>query len=302
MIYDVLILGGGTAGLAAALYCSRFNLNSLLITKEIGGTGNEAHKVDNWIGEPGISGFNLMKKFTNHIKKLKIPLIEDEIISIKKSSKDFTVKTKNNSYNSKTIIYAMGMSHRKLNVPGEKEFSGKGVHYCYTCDGPLYGGKTVVVVGGSDSAVSAALMLKDYAKKVYVIYRKKELRAEPVSKDKVYGNPKIEVIHNATITKLSGDKFLDSIKLDNGTKMKVDGVFVETGSIPNSQICKKIGINLDKDDFVNVKTNLSTNVPGIFAAGDITNSTKLKQFITSAAQGSIAAQSVYFYLQQNKNL
>lgn len=301
MIYDVLILGGGTAGLAAALYCSRFKLNSLLISKVIGGTGNEAHEVNNWIGEPGISGFDLMKKFINHVKKIKIPLVEEEIINIKKTSNGFTVKTKNNSYNSKTIIYAMGMSHRKLNVPGEKEFSGKGIHYCYTCDSPLYRDKTVVVVGGSDSAVLAALMLKNYAKKIYVIYRKEKLRAEPISKDKIYNDPKIEVIHNTNIIKLFGNKFLDSIKLDNGVEMKVDGVFVEIGSIPNSNICKKIGVDLDRDDFVKVNNDFSTNVSGVFAAGDLTNATTLKQFITSAAQGSIAAQSVYFYLQTNKD-
>lgn len=298
MIYDVLILGGGAAGLAAALYCSRFKLNSLLICKDIGGTGKEAHEINNWIGEPGISGLDLMKKFINHVKKIKIPLIEDEITNIKKNSKGFIVETKNNSYNSKTIIYTMGMLHKKLNIPGEKEFSGKGVHYCYVCDGPLYSNKTVAIIGGGDSAAMGALMLRNYAKKIYVVYMEKDLIAEPITREKIYKDPKIELINNSEIIEIIGDKFVNSIKLKEGKEIKVDSVFFEIGAIPNSKICKKIGIELDKDNFVKVNNNFSTNVPGVFAAGDVTNATTLKQLITSAAQGSIAAQSVYFYLQK----
>lgn len=295
MIYDVLILGGGTAGLSAALYCARFKLNCLLITDVIGGTGNEAPKVDNWIGTPGISGLNLMKNFIAHVKSTDVSLVNDTILNIKQNSKKFSVKCKNGNYYSKTIINAMGMSHRKLNVPGEKEFSGKGVHSCYVCDGPLYKEKIVALVGGSDSAALGALFMANYAKKVYLIYRGDKLKAEPINKNLILKNSKIEVIYNSDISKINGDDFVNSISLGN-KELKIDGLFVEIGFIPNSKLCGDLGIKLDKRSFIKVNSNLATNIPGFFAAGDISNSTSLKQFITSASQGSIAAQSVYLFL------
>ena len=170
-MYDVIILGGGAAGLGAALYSARYALNTLLIAKEFGGTGLIAHKVDNWIGEPGIAGIPLMNKFVDHVKQYNVPMVQAEVKSITKNDdKTFTVKA-DKTYKTKAIIYAFGMTHRKLNVKGEKEFSGKGVHYCYTCDGPIYKDKNVAVIGGSDSAGLGSLFLADYAKKVSVLYR-----------------------------------------------------------------------------------------------------------------------------------
>ncbi len=296
-LYDTIIIGGGAAGLGAALYAARFMLNTICIAKEFGGTGNIAHLVDNWIGEPGVSGFDLMQKFIKHVKQYNVPLVEDEVTEIVKEGKNFVVRTKSGTtYMGKTIIFTMGMVHRKLNVSGEKEFEGKGVHYCYTCDGPLYGGKIVAVVGGSDSAGLGSLMLKDYAKKVYVIYRGEKLRAEPITAQQVYGSPKIEVIHKANIVEIRGDKFVTSVKLDTGKEIKLDGVFIEVGHLPLSDIPQKLGVKVDDHGFVHVDRTQATNVPGFFAAGDITNATSLKQFITSASEGSIAAQGVFLYL------
>ena len=296
MIYDVLIIGGGAAGLGAALYSARFGMKTVMLSKDFGGTGNVAHQVDNWIGEPGISGMNLMKKFINHVKQYKVPMITGEVMSIKKGKSGFKVLTKDKkTYESKTVIYAVGMDYKKLKVPREKEFEGKGVHYCYTCDGPLYGGKVVGVVGGGDSACLGSLMLKDYAKKVYIIYRKDKLGAEPITVKNVQKEKKIKVIYNSNVVEIVGDKFVTSVKLDTGKEIKLDGVFVQIGHIPLTSIAKELGIGLDHG-LIKVDKNQETNVNGFFAAGDLTNATGLKQFITSVAEGSIAAQGAYYYI------
>jgi len=688
---DVIIIGGGAAGLGAALYCARFTLKTTVLAKEYGGTGNIAHLVDNWIGEPGIAGSDLMQRFLSHVKEYKVPLIEAEVTSIEKTAKGFAVQTKEKKkYESKTILFANGMTHRKLGVPGEKEFSGKGVHYCYTClvpgaeiitnpdvkdiqllndekvlthegrysqflekvevpysgevlsiipryfygetkvtpqhrvlavkktwkyskslterlklipdwieasdlkkgdyvaypilkgikdifyldlhrylpeklidgdfikeqnwsptakklpkqvelsggllrlfgyyiaegnlghngidfsfnnkeevyvkdiqflllqifglegkvtregkvlgiycysrvlrdlfktlfgeyahakkipqefmflpkdkqmelvkgmwrgdgclrekdfcyvtsskklayqlklillrfgiiprfeirlkeklkssyihnreikfnhdkyhiyisgaylekgekilgiphprtksrnrimnygwtdqnyaylpirkiqssyysgkvydltvenahsyttsnlcvhncDGPLYRGKTVAIIGGGDAAALGTLFMNGYAKKIYVIYRGGKLRAEPISAQKVYKMKKAEVIHNTNIVEIYGEKFVKGIKTDTKKDIKVDAVFIEIGHLPLNDLAKNIGVKLDEKGFISVDKNHATNIPGVFAAGDITNATSLKQFITSAAEGSIAAQGVYSYLQK----
>ena len=297
---DVIIIGGGAAGLGAALYSARYRLDTSVIVKEIGGTGNEAHKVDNWIGSPGISGIELMENFVNHVKSYNVPLEVGEVSSVKKEGDKFLVSTKDKSYESKALILAMGMTHRKLEIPGEKEYDGKGVHYCYTCDGPLYGGKTVAVIGGSDSAALGALFMAAHAEKVYVIYRKDKLRAEPVSSENVYKHPKIEVIHNTNLTEIYGEKFVTGVKTDTGKEIKLDGVFVEIGHMPNNELTKEIGVEVDEKGFIKVDKKFKTNIFGVFAAGDIVNSISLKQFITSAASGSIAAQSAYLYLKRRE--
>ena len=297
---DVIIIGGGAAGLGAALYSARYRLDTSVIVKEIGGTGNEAHKVDNWIGSPGISGIELMENFVNHVKSYNVHLEVGEVSSVKKEGDKFLVSTKDKSYESKALILAMGMTHRKLEIPGEKEYDGKGVHYCYTCDGPLYGGKTVAVIGGSDSAALGALFMAAHAEKVYVIYRKDKLRAEPVSSENVYKHPKIEVIHNTNLTEIYGEKFVTGVKTDTGKEIKLDGVFVEIGHMPNNELTKEIGVEVDEKGFIKVDKKFKTNIFGVFAAGDIVNSISLKQFITSAASGSIAAQSAYLYLKRRE--
>ncbi|MBT4576748.1 FAD-dependent oxidoreductase [Candidatus Woesearchaeota archaeon] len=297
---DVIILGGGAAGLGAALYSARFSLDTICIAKEMGGTGNIAHKVDNWIGEPGIGGMALMDKFIAHVKEYKVPLITDTVKEIKKIEGGFEVICEKESYQGRSVIFAMGMKHRELGIPGEKEFSGKGVHYCYTCDGPLYKDSTVAVVGGSDSAALGAIFMKDYAKKVYVVYRGDKLRAEPFNSEQVYADDKTEVIHNANVVEVLGDKMMTKVKLDNGNELELDGLFIEIGHIPLNELAVNVGVKLDSHGFIEVNKEGATNVEGFFAAGDITDSTKLKQFITSASEGSIAAQGVYNYITRLK--
>ena len=187
----------------------------------------------------------------------------------------------------------MGMKHRHLNVPGEDKV---GVHYCYTCDGPFYRGRVVGVVGGSDSAALAALMLRDYASKVYVIYRRDKLRAEPISSKKVYNDEKMEVIHNANVVEVLGEGRINAVKLDNGNTLELNGLFIEIGQVPLNVFAKNIGVEVDERGFIKVGKDHSTNVVGFFAAGDITDASNLKQLITSAAEGSKAAQGAYRYL------
>jgi len=297
-MYDVIILGGGAAGLGAALYSARYKLNTLLIAKEMGGTGLIAHKVDNWIGEPGIVGIPLMQKFIDHVKSYKVPVVSEEVTDIKKNKDGTFIVKADKTYKSKSIIYTLGMKHRELGVPGEKEFSGKGVHYCYVCEGPLYQNKTVAVIGGSDSAGLGALFLADYAKEVYVLYRKDKLRAEPITAEQVYKHKKIKVIHNVNVKEFFGDKFLKGVKLDNGKETRLDGVFIEVGHVPLNELARTLRVEIDKNGFIKVDRAQKTNIKAFCAAGDITNANTLKQFITSAAEGSVAAESVYRYVSQ----
>lgn len=297
-MYDVVIIGGGVAGLAAALYSARFMMKTLVLAKDFGGTGNIAHRVDNWIGEPGITGPELMEKFVAHVKSYNVPMVEADVLAVKKKGKNFVIITNKKKFETKTIIFANGMSHRKLGVPGEKGFAGKGVHYCYTCDLPIYRGKIIAIIGGSDSAALGTIFAEKYAKKIYVIYRGEKLRAEPVSAAKVYKMKKVTVMHNTNVVEIYGDTVVRGIKTDTGKNVKLDGVFVEIGYIPLSDLAKSLGVNLNDYKFIKVTKNQETNIPGIFAAGDISDATTLKQFITSASEGSIAAQSAYFHVRR----
>lgn len=296
-MFDLVIIGGGAAGLAAGLYAARYKLNVEIIAREFGGTGNIAHLVDNWIGDPGIGGFDLMQKFVAHVSAYNVPMVSDGVKIVEKHDKSFSVVLEDGSrHESKMVLFANGMQHRKLGVPGEAEYQGKGVHYCYTCDGPLYKNKVLGVVGGGDSAALGSLFLAEYATHVSVIVRREAMTAEPVSAERVAGNKKITIVPSSNVTAIAGDgKKVTSITLSSGSVMQLDGLFVEIGHLPLSDLAKNTGVALDARGYIEVDRAQRTNVPGVFAAGDITNATGLKQFITSAAEGSIAAQSAYNY-------
>jgi len=287
-MYDVIIIGGGPAGVAAAIYSQRYKLKTLLITKNTGGMVLDSHLIENYPGFTKISGVELSKKFEEQIKQLNIEKIEAEIIDI---DNNLTLTDKNNNkYETKNIILALGTEKRKLNVQGEEKFLGKGVSYCYTCDAPFFKDKTVAIVGGSDSAAKAALLLADYAKKVYIIYRKENLRCEPHYLEKIK-NKNIEILNNTEIKEIKGTNFVESVTLTN-SKLKLDGVFIEIGTIPATNLAKKLNIELDENNYIKVNNKQETNIKGVYAAGDITNQL-LKQIITAAAQGAIAANSIF---------
>tara|TARA_Y100000310_G_scaffold101298_1_gene99300 strand:+ start:4040 stop:4951 length:912 start_codon:yes stop_codon:yes gene_type:complete len=297
--FDTLIIGTGCAGFGAAIYCGRFNLKTLILGKIMGGTINTTHSVENYPGFAQIGGMALANKLKEHAMKYDITLKEEKVTKIKKQATLFNISTKENNYLTKTIIFCTGTKVRKLNIPGEKEFTGKGVHYCALCDGYFYRNKIIGVVGGSDSAAKEALLLSQYAKKVYIIYRKEKIRAEPISYNKVIENKKIEIITNTNILEIKGDKFVNQIIFDKPYKGKkefnIDGLFIEIGRLPLSSLAKDLGIKTNQKDEIIIDRKSKTNIPGLFAAGDVVD-TAFKQAITGVAEGVMAAHSAYNYL------
>jgi thioredoxin reductase (NADPH) len=296
-MYDVIILGAGFAGYTAAIYCARYNLKTLVIAKQPGGAIVNSSKVENYPGFKSIPGFELMQKFEEQAKEFGAEMLVNEVIGVVKEKSDFKVVTRDqNGHLAKAIIIATGTERRKLDVPGAKEYDGKGIHYCATCDAAFYKNKTVAVIGGSNSAAHSALLLGRHARKVYVIYRGNDLRCEPMVKDQMKDQSHIEIMCGYNVTHVHGKDFVEKVTLDKPYKDKhelaVDGLFVEIGSVPSSAIAKELGVDINPGHEIVVDAHCATNVKGIFAAGDVTN-TILKQGITAAAQGAIAATSAY---------
>ncbi len=292
MAYDIIIIGGGPAGLTAAIYARRYEMKTLVIAKEMGGQLANAPHVDNYPGLPDTSGFDIMKKIEEHAKKLKAETIDEEVVEIKEGFKVIT--REGHEYEAKAVVVATGTERRHLNVPGEKEFLGKGVSYCATCDGPLFRDAVVGVVGGSDSAAKEALLLAEYAKKVYIIYRRGKIRAEPATAHEVEANPKIEMVYNANVTKISGDAMVKSVELDTGKTLELEGLFIEIGGVPVGSLVEKLGCKLNERGEIEMDMECKTACPGIFAAGDVTPA--WKQAVVAAGYGAVAAYSAYNYV------
>ena len=303
-MYDLIVLGAGPAGLSASIYASRYKINHIVVGNVFDGSLSKAHKIENWPGEKSIKGSDLIMKFYDHAKSLGLEIIQEEVVEISKDDSIFIIKTNlSKVYKSKAILITLGTKHRKLNISGEKKFLGKGVSYCAVCDGAFFKDKTVAVAGGSNSAAMAAEMLSECAKKVYVIYRKQSMRCEPVILERLEKSSKIEIIYNTNITKVSGDKKVELIEINNkyngGNKIKLDGLFIEVGSIPFVDLAKGLGVKIDKSGCIIIEASGSTNVEGIYAAGDITNgSNGLRQIVTAVSEGAIAATSIYKYLKK----
>ncbi|MGB9748587.1 MAG: NAD(P)/FAD-dependent oxidoreductase [Candidatus Woesearchaeota archaeon] len=300
--YDLIILGAGPAGLSAGIYAARYKLKTLVIGESIGGYASDAYEVENYPGFRRISGFELMEKFRQHAEDLGVKIKQGSVVDIRKGYTLFNVRdSDNNIYKAKALIFAMGTKRRNLNIPKENDFIGKGISYCATCDAPFYKDKVVGVVGGANAAVRSALLLAEHASKVYIIYRKDRLRAEPVLIDAVLSNPKIEVIYNSSVVELLGKESLEGVKLDTSKELKLEGLFVEIGGMPSVDLAKILGVKIDNEGYIVVNPDQSTNVEGIFAAGDITtNSNKFQQIITAAAEGAVAANAVYEFLKKQQ--
>jgi len=297
-MYDLAVIGGGPAGLSAAIYGARYVLNTLLITKDHGGAIAEAHLVENYPGYESISGMELSEKFRKQAKKLGVEIKDEEAEGIKKEKGFFLI---NNKYKAKKVILAVGTTRRKLNIPGEDEFIGKGVSYCATCDAPFYRDKVVGVVGGSNSAARAAQLLSEYAKKVYIIYRKEKIRAEPLLAKQIGKNPKIEIINNTNIREVKGEKFVNSVVFDSGEVFMLDGVFIEIGSVPAVALPKELGVKLDDNGYIVVDGAMRTNAEGVYAAGDITTGSNMwRQVVTACAEGGLAASSAYIDIKKEE--
>jgi len=307
-LYDVVVVGGGPAGLTATLYSVRFGLKTVCVSEDFGGTLNEAGEIDDYPGIPSINGPELAKKFEEHVRKYGAPLIRDSVTEVSKSSDDlFEVKTRGgNVFKAKAVIIAVGSKRRKLGVPGETEFAGKGVSYCAACDAPLFRGKVVAVVGGGNAALQSALLMTVYASKVYLIHRRTQFRAYEVYVKLIKSNPKIELVLNARVKSIGGDKSVKWVEVEDVVtgetrKLDVEGVLVEIGSEPPKEFLSKIGLELDSYGYVVVKPGQKTNIEGIFAAGDCTGGPykkKFDQIVIAAAEGALAASSAYEYITQ----
>ncbi|MEM2955028.1 MAG: thioredoxin-disulfide reductase [Candidatus Nanoarchaeia archaeon] len=292
--YDLVIVGTGPAGLTAAIYATRYKLKTLVIGKGAS-LASYAYKIENYPGFSNISGTELLKKMKEQATALGAKIIEDEVKNIKKIKTGFVTYTQNKKYNSKTIILALGTERKKLNLPEETKFIGKGVSYCATCDAPMFKNKIVAVIGGSNAAAMSALLLAEYAKKVYIIYRGSQLRAEPIQIEKIKKNKKIEILYNSEIKKIRGKNFVESIILNDKKKLEVQGIFIEIGNVPSTYLSKKLNVQTDKEGFILTNQAMETNVWGVFAAGDIRKK-PLRQIITAASDGAIAAFSAYQYI------
>ncbi len=303
--YDLIIVGAGPAGLNASVYASRYGLKNIIIGEVSGGLVTQTNEIGNWLGEKNITGYDFTKRAVEHVKSLGAEILPATVNKIKKKGTGFKLILSNGQeFTSKTVLIAVGSTHRKLGVVGEEELLGKGVSYCATCDGFFYRNKTVAIVGGSDSAVSAGLFLSNIANRVYLIYRKDKLRAEKFWIDLIEKNKNVTIIYNTNIKKIVGGDRVEKIKLDkpfNGhMELKVAGVFIEIGFEPNVEMARKLGVKLDKDEYIKVDNSGKTSVAGIWAAGDITTgSNKFKQIITAAAEGAIAVNDIQNYLKNS---
>lgn len=305
--YDFIIIGAGVAGLSSAMYSARLGLKTLCLGSSfsselaLGGVITTTDIVENYPGFIKLTGTELADKIREHAESYDLVKIKDERVeSITKSKSSFLAKTSNLTYQAKAILFATGTKWRKLEVPGSKELENRGVAYCALCDAPLYKNKVVAVVGGSDSAAKDALLLSEHVKKVYIIYRKDKIRAEPINIKRIEQNKKIEIINNTNITQIIGTKKVEKVILDksynNSKELTLDGVFVAIGHIFLSDLAKPLGVKLnDKGEIIIDHKNSTTNIPGIFAAGDVADK-PFKQAITGVAEGCTAAYSAYEYI------
>lgn len=303
--YDVLIIGGACAGLAAATYGARRAMNVLVITKDIGGQIATTPSVENYPGIDFITGPGLSQDMLVQAQKWGAEVVYDEVTSIKKhGERDFEITGFQGTYKGKSLILAYGKTPRSLNIPGEREYSGRGVSYCVTCDAPLYRNRNVVVVGGGSSAMEGALILAKICTKVYLVHRRDEFRGEAILLEQINAEPKIELVLSHTPEEVLGDgEYVTALKVksvkDSTTKdLTVDGVFVEIGFVVNSGLIKEL-VELDRMNQVITNKKMETSTPGVFAAGDLTDS-PYKQAVISAGEGATAALTAYSYVNDGK--
>jgi thioredoxin-disulfide reductase len=301
-IYDLIIIGGGPAGMTAGIYAARQKINTLLLAKDFGGQmAKKAVGIENYPGFEEISGFELIRKFENHLKKQKVDIKIDEAKQVKKVGKNFVVITKSkNKFESKAVIVASGADPRPLEVPGEKEFLGRGVSYCTTCDGPLFENKIVAVIGGGNSAFESAIYLSKIAKKVSILEYEDRVKADVENQEVLLKTGKTQIITSVEIKEIKGKKFVESIfyqdrKTGKKFVLPVDGIFVEIGYQPATSFVKGLVDFNERDEIkVNFET-FETKTSGLFAAGDV-NTGPYKQIITAAGEGAKAALAAYDYL------
>ncbi len=303
-MYDVLIIGAGCAGLSAAMYCARKQLNVGIVSIDVGGQLNLTSHIENYPGSDAMSGFELGQKFYEQAEKFGAKFVNGKVARIEKlQDSTFELTVADEKLQSKSVILSFGKVPRKLGIPGEDKFMGRGVSTCAICDAPLYKGKKVVVIGGGNSAFEAALDLSVIAEKVFIVHRSESFRADEVTVGKLRKAANVEFVLNATLTEVLGDKFVSAAKVKGIVSneeriLNVDGIFLEIGFIVDDSLVKGlVSVNERKEIIVNDKGE--TSCPGIFAAGDATN-TPFKQAVVAAGDGCKAALQCYSYLNGGK--
>lgn len=300
-IYDLAILGAGPAGICAAIYATRGKMNTLWLEKKFvqGGQIVDTYEVDNYPGLPGITGLDLGEAMVKHAEKLGIEPKREAVLSIEEEDGVRVIRTKKNRYRAKAVILACGAAHRQLEIPGEEELSGMGVSYCATCDGAFFQDGTVAVVGGGNVAAEDAILLSRICKKVYLVHRRDELRADKVLQEKLFKCTNVEIVWDNIPTVIEGSDKVEALKVRNvksneETEIAVDGVFIAVGITPNTEKFKEL-VDLDESGYIIAGEDGVTSTPGIFAAGDI-RTKNLRQVVTAVSDGANAVASVQHYL------
>jgi len=306
MIYNLIIIGAGPAGITAGIYAARLKLNPLLIAKTFGGQmTRKTVAIENYPGFEEISGKELIEKFEKHLRRYKIEIERDEVTKVKKIDGKFIVTTSSkNNFQSKTVIVASGADPRPLEVLGEKEFIGKGVSYCPLCDGPLFSEKTVAIIGAGNSAFEAALFLSKIVKKIYILEYNENVLADAENQERVKKTGKAEILTGVQVKEIKGKNFVTSIlyqdrKTSHCFEIPIDGIFIEIGNQPATSFVKDLVDFNEKDEIIVDFETYQTKTAGLFAVGDC-NVGKYKQIITAAGEGAKAALAVYDYLQEKK--
>jgi len=302
-MYDLIIVGAGPAGLTAALYAGRFRLNTLLLEgMSLGGRILMSESIENFPGFPGgVSTHELIKRMEEQVRGLEVKIELDQMLDLDCAEK--SIKSSSGNYSSKAIIIATGARPKKLGVLGEDKFTGRGVSYCATCDGPLFKEKNVLVIGGGDTVAEEALYLSRIAKSVNIIHRRSQLRASQILQERMKANNKINFILDSVVTEISGSTKVESVKIKNvNTSIEqdiaCDGVFVYIGYQPDTEFAKD-KLKLDESGFIITEDNMAASCEGIFACGDCRKKT-LYQVITACADGAVAADSAFKYLERNR--
>ncbi|MEM3696692.1 MAG: thioredoxin-disulfide reductase [Candidatus Bathyarchaeia archaeon] len=302
--WDLIIIGGGAAGLAAGIYGARSGLKTLVLDEKLaGGTTADAPIIENYPGFQTINGMELAQKMVTHCRKAGATVHEfEKVVEMNLKGDKKIIKTNKTTYEAKAVIIASGSHYRELGVRGEKEFRGRGVSYCGICDGPLFKGKRVLVIGGGNSAVITALYLADLASEVKIAHRREEFRAEEALVKALKARGNVEILWNTEISEIKGERLVNKVIIFNNKtreteELLVDGVFVQVGEDPNSQLAKEAGVAVDEDGYIMVDIRQRTNIPGVYAAGDVTNH-PVKQVGTAVGQGITAALEAYGYIRR----
>lgn len=314
-MFDTAIIGLGAAGYTAAIYAARYKLSTLLVGEEEGGMGNTAAEVGNWPGDIEVTGPELMERMKKHAGSFsEVTMRQGRVVKVEKRGQrgqgrqegqrgEFLLTfSDGKTEEAKTVIFATGSNKRHLNVAGEKEFAGKGVSYCATCDAFFFKGKTVAVVGGGDAAVEGAAIVAQVAKKLYMIHRRNEFKAEPYWVSKLKEKTNVTFVLGRQVKEIKGDVKVTGVLLDQPFEgsdlLAVDGVFVEIGATPAVELAQTLGCALDERGYLKVDAAMQTTVSGAFAAGDVSGgSNHFAQFVTAAGEGAVAVSGVFGFLQ-----